>query len=149
MMEMQAIRPNPMNRNLMVINHSDSSDLMINHSSGAEQLNPNAKLITDINIAQTFGASLFNLQDPYYLQHRNIPRKLNNSSHGCTLVVNLYLIVSIAVGAALLVLRVIDTSPIAVPVIIMVQGYIIYALVAILCSQTRGYIMNVKPFSLY
>lgn len=143
--QIHAIRPNPDQSNLIVIN-ATGQDL---NMGNPEQLDDVSKAMIDVNIAQNFGPCFFNLQDPYYLEHKNIPRPLDSSIHKWVLIANLYLICSVAAGAVCYAVYAFPTSPIVGPVIIICQGYVIYAIIAIFCSESRGYIMNVKPWTEY
>lgn len=112
-------------------------------------VDPMTHTAIDVDLATTFGPMLFNLQDPYYLQYKNTPRKLENSMHKWPLIMSIYMIAAIVAGAVCLALQLIRTSPVIGPVIIIVHGYILYVILSFCCSDTRGYIMNTKPFSLY
>ena len=113
------------------------------------RLAPGAEVAVDVNLATTFGPTLFNLQDPYYLQNKNAPRKLEGYINKWTLGMSIYLIIGVVVGATCLALGLIPSSPLAAPIIIMVQAYVLYIILSICYSDTRGYIMNTKPVALY
>ena len=113
------------------------------------QLTPGAQVAIDVNLAATFGPMLFNLQDPYYLQHKNTPRKLENSIHKWTLGMSIYMLLGVIAGAVCLALGLIQSSPLIAPIVIMVHAYVLYIILSICCSDTRGYIMNTKPVTLY
>lgn len=139
--------PTPANNNLIIINHdADASNMGMGDQTTLDQVN---KVIMDVNIAQSFGAFFFNTQDPYYIEHKNTPKKVPNSDHWVSLGVNLYFFVSLAVGAALLALRLITSNPILIPAVIMAQGWLVYIIASFCWSHTLGFLNNVKPFTLY
>lgn len=144
---MQVIRPQGYNsnNNMIVINQTGQPINM-----GQEgHLDDVSKAVIDVNIAQTFGAAFFNTQDPYYLEHKNVPRRVENSIHLWVLLLNLYMIGSIAGGVVCYLVQAFPTSPVVGPAMIIAQGYLIYIIVAICCSESRKYIMNVKPYTEY
>lgn len=139
--------PMPANNNLIIINHdADASNMGMGDPNTLDTVN---KVVMDVNIAQSFGAFFFNTQDPYYLEHKNTPRKIPNSDHWVVLGFNLYLFISLAVGAALLALKIVTVNPILIPVVIIVQGWLLYIIFSFCCSHTLGFLRNVKPFTLY
>ena len=92
---------------------------------------------------------LFNPQDPYYLQNKNTPRRMENSNHKWALGTSIYMILGVVAGVVCLALRLIDGSPLVAPIIIIVHAYLLYVILSLCCSETRGYIMNTKPITLY
>lgn len=95
------------------------------------------------------GPWIFNLQDPFYVQHQNIPRNLPHSWHWQVFLATAYLAVSITISVLIVINDWTPRQPRLAPALITIQGIIAYLVVSFCFSQTLGFLKNVKPAELY
>ena len=109
-----------------------------------QTVNPMAQQQINMTVHNSFGQFFFNAHDPN-IAKTNVPVKVDSSMH-----IPIVLLTLVLIGAVV-------TAIILIPkpenfntgLGIVIAGYLIYLIIAICCSDIRGYISNLKKFDDY